>query len=53
MLLSNIYNRVGHKFYNLYEVLPSIIQTKGLAESMTDNKCISIYNIEKKMITNK
>jgi len=26
-LLSNIYNRIEHKFYNLYEVLSSIIQT--------------------------
>ena len=27
ILLSNIYNRIEHKFYNLYEVLSSIIQT--------------------------
>ena len=27
ILLSNIYNRIEHKFYNLYEVLSSIIHT--------------------------
>jgi hypothetical protein len=27
ILLSNIYNMIEHKFYNLYEVLSSTIQT--------------------------
>ena len=39
-----------HKFYNLYEVLSSIIHTVAY---MTDNKCIIIYGIEKNMITDK
>ena len=47
ILLPNIYNRIEHKFLQLIWSSLQYHTNIGLTESMTDNKYINIYDVEK------
>jgi hypothetical protein len=44
--LSNIYNRIEHRFYNLYEVLSSVFgySQKDLAQNILLSKAVQTFN---------